>query len=710
MGDWAKIWLRSIRNSYSSLVFSRDTWLGVAMLCVTFLYPLSGLCGLLCAIMVNGAAYLLSLDKFKMENGIYGFNAVILGLAMGALFPPNAMLLFLLVVASLMLLLWMVGWEALFAKNHLPYLVFPFLFTLWILLLMMQQREGASFVDCVLGDHVGILGWGDFSLSSISDHTIWLSLPEVVSEYFISLSSILFRQDVFVGLVMAVVLLCHSRIAFLFTWITHIAAFLLFKGLGLDSFHIPYACFGFNFTLAALALSCYLVPSKRAILYSLMLIPVLMVMVFASTRGLAYFNLPAFSSAFCWVTLLFLVVARQGNGRYEPRLSYLLERTPEENLYNNQTNERRFLWYHYHPFSLPFYGEWRVSQGVDGVYTHQGLWRDALDFVIELDGSQYKGRGDSLGDYYCYGKPVLAVADGEVVCVENSVEDNPVGVSNKRENWGNYVVIKHWDGCYSLLAHLKRDSFFCSVGQRVKRGDELALCGNSGLSPYPHLHFQFQASPVVGAPTIHCPFVNYLRKEDTMGHLVPCHFPLEGETVKNLSIRILGRHYQLYVGQTLSVSSNRYGEEIWYVGEAYGYRFIEDRKRGAKAWFALSEGLFEFQRYEGSEECGLYHFFLSNYKVITTDEEAWSLSEEMSPAIRRTGWVGYLLDFIAPFKSCVKSVFSTQWSAKECVMDVQIVTSIGGHEHRVTKYRTTFEGEGSLVVSGDSDFSMRIAF
>lgn len=108
MGDWVKIWLRSIRNSYSSLVFSRDTWLGVAMLCVTFLYPLSGLCGLLCAIMVNGAAYLLSLDKFKMENGIYGFNAVILGLAMGALFPPNAMLLFLLVVASLMLLLWMV--------------------------------------------------------------------------------------------------------------------------------------------------------------------------------------------------------------------------------------------------------------------------------------------------------------------------------------------------------------------------------------------------------------------------------------------------------------------------------------------------------------------------------------------------------------------------------------------------------------------------
>ena len=43
-----KTFLRSVRNSYSALVFSRDSWVGIALLLVTFLYPMSGLCGLLC--------------------------------------------------------------------------------------------------------------------------------------------------------------------------------------------------------------------------------------------------------------------------------------------------------------------------------------------------------------------------------------------------------------------------------------------------------------------------------------------------------------------------------------------------------------------------------------------------------------------------------------------------------------------------------------
>ena len=48
-----KTFLRSVRNSYSALVFSRDSWVGIALLLVTFLYPMSGLCGLLCCLLVN---------------------------------------------------------------------------------------------------------------------------------------------------------------------------------------------------------------------------------------------------------------------------------------------------------------------------------------------------------------------------------------------------------------------------------------------------------------------------------------------------------------------------------------------------------------------------------------------------------------------------------------------------------------------------------
>ena len=57
---------------------------------------------------------------------------------------------------------------------------------------------------------------------------------------------------------------------------------------------------------------------------------------------------------------------------------------------------------------------------------------------------------------------------------------------------GNYVLICHSDGEYSLLAHLKPDSIRVSVGQSIKRGEKIAECGNSGNTSEPHLHFQVQ--------------------------------------------------------------------------------------------------------------------------------------------------------------------------------------------------------------------------
>jgi len=57
-----------------------------------------------------------------------------------------------------------------------------------------------------------------------------------------------------------------------------------------------------------------------------------------------------------------------------------------------------------------------------------------------------------------------------------------------RDMRGNYVIIRHADGEYSLLAHLKCGSV------RVRAGDAVAESGNPGLSSEPHLHFQVQNS------------------------------------------------------------------------------------------------------------------------------------------------------------------------------------------------------------------------
>lgn len=57
---------------------------------------------------------------------------------------------------------------------------------------------------------------------------------------------------------------------------------------------------------------------------------------------------------------------------------------------------------------------------------------------------------------------------------------------------GNSVLIKHADGEYCVLAHLKCGSLRVKAGQTVKQFQEIGRCGHSGNSTEPHLHFQFQ--------------------------------------------------------------------------------------------------------------------------------------------------------------------------------------------------------------------------
>jgi murein DD-endopeptidase MepM/ murein hydrolase activator NlpD len=55
---------------------------------------------------------------------------------------------------------------------------------------------------------------------------------------------------------------------------------------------------------------------------------------------------------------------------------------------------------------------------------------------------------------------------------------------------GNHVVLDLGDGVYAVLAHLRHGSLRVAKGQRVRAGQQVAECGNSGNSTEPHLHFQ----------------------------------------------------------------------------------------------------------------------------------------------------------------------------------------------------------------------------
>ena len=146
-------------------------------------------------------------------------------------------------------------------------------------------------------------------------------------------------------------------------------------------------------------------------------------------------------------------------------------------------------------FALPFHGEWFTFWGGTNVllnyhYEHPSQ-RYAYDFVQQKDGSSYQGDATQLSSYYAFGQPILASAPGKVVELKDQIPDNePVGTMNEKEPAGNFVVIDHGNKEYSLYAHLQKGSIKVKVGDQVQAGDILGLCGNSGNSSEPHLHFQ----------------------------------------------------------------------------------------------------------------------------------------------------------------------------------------------------------------------------
>ncbi|EJL78898.1 metalloendopeptidase-like membrane protein [Polaromonas sp. CF318] len=134
----------------------------------------------------------------------------------------------------------------------------------------------------------------------------------------------------------------------------------------------------------------------------------------------------------------------------------------------------------------------RAGIPVNGVlYVSQ---RFAIDW-IKLDANSQQSNGDSNknANWPTYGQKAIAVADAKVVSVLDGLPErvpNALPPDTTMQNvTGNHVVLDLGRGYYAFYAHLQPGSLKVRIGDRVKRGQVLALLGNSGNTTAPHLHF-----------------------------------------------------------------------------------------------------------------------------------------------------------------------------------------------------------------------------
>lgn len=88
---------------------------------------------------------------------------------------------------------------------------------------------------------------------------------------------------------------------------------------------------------------------------------------------------------------------------------------------------------------------------------------------------------------------IIAAKDGTVVFSSKGGTVCPSSFSDCSTcggGYGNYIIIQHTDGNYTLYGHLYENSLTVSEGDSVTQGQVIAKMGSSGCSTGAHLHFE----------------------------------------------------------------------------------------------------------------------------------------------------------------------------------------------------------------------------
>ena len=135
----------------------------------------------------------------------------------------------------------------------------------------------------------------------------------------------------------------------------------------------------------------------------------------------------------------------------------------------------------------------------------------ASDFIyLDAQGREYHDDPRRLDNWYGYGQPIYAPGAGVVLAIANDIPENwfedakatkighpKLPADKDPKDIGNFVLIDHQNGEYSLLVHMKPGSVIVRPGDRVPQGQLVGRIGFAGDSIFPHLHYSLMDGPEV---------------------------------------------------------------------------------------------------------------------------------------------------------------------------------------------------------------------
>ena len=727
MGESEKITskeiLFSIVNSYSQVFFSKSKILAVFLVIISFFDYGAGIGGLIAVIIANLLAYFLGYNTYLLKSGLYGFNSLLVGLGVGLAYQPSFELYVLITISAVLTFFITIVFQGVLGKYGLPYLSVPFLLAIWIVNLSGGELTALNISERGIFTYNELYALGG---QNIVDFYNWLETvvsSSFIKIYFYSLGAIFFQKGLLAGIIISFGLLIYSRITFVLSILGYSVAYLFYVVAGIEFNSLSYTFIGFNYILTAIALGgYYLIPGRISYAWIIFLLPAVVLVTISTQQIFLILHISPYSLPFNLVVLMFLYALKLREKRPVGLIETPVQLgNPEKNLYLQSGNLKRFPAAYPVSTALPFYGEWEVSQGHNGEITHKGAWRNAWDFIItDKNGQQFKGSGDYPEDYFCFGKAIVAPYDGTVMEVINSIADNIIGDVDTKNNWGNTVIIKHDDSIFSKLSHLKYHSIEVKEGDNVKQGQLLGKCGNSGRSPFPHLHFQFQSTPYIGSPTLDYPLGHYLLKGNQYT-LETFSFPQKGQILANpMKNELLTKAFHFTPGQRISgeykIESPKGKKQIqnqkfhWKVNtDVFNSTFLECEEDGSIAYLYNNGNLHYFTNFIGKKESPLFWFFLALFKVPQGFLPNSKIGDNVPSDMMFGGLLKILQDFIAPLFLFLKVEYKLEikeagdiLSSGDIKMASEITKKIAGRE--TAKYNFNIE------VKQDGTFEIGILF
>ena len=623
-------------GSYSQILFGRSRLVGFLLLLATAVDLRMLVAGFAAVLLALGTALVLDLPSELIASGLYGYNALLIGLGGAAFveYTPLAIGLFTVAVMGSVLIT-AAFHSALGAQFNLPTLTLPFLAVFHVV--------------------TGTIPLADLPMRTFDADSVATleGLSDAGKLYLQSLGAIFFLPRIEAGALVLVALLTYSRIATLLSAMAFGLVAVFASELFVLGDPMLRILLGYNCILIAIALGgVWFVPSLSSFVLAATGALAGGIFTLGTVGRLASVGVPLLILPFNLTVLLVLYAMRQRVSDGRPKAVDFFPGSPEQNLNYFRTRLARFGARYFVRISAPFLGRWICTQSVDGTITHRDAWRHALDFqVTDDDGELFVGDGSRLEDYRCYRLPVVAPAKGIVAVGVDEIPDNPVGEINVEDNWGNLVIIYHAPGLYSLVCHLSPGTITVKEGQHVRLGETVGLCGNSGRSPTPHLHFQLQATARVGAPTLALELQDLIVEDEEGETMVSVMVPEEGMIVRNVEPEpTLGRRLRFEYGDTLRLKTDGRIEELVADIDLNGTFRLASRDLRATLYYDHAPSGFTVWDAIGDPRSSLRLVQTALSRVPFDQSRSLSWTDHLPTRAFLPWFIRPLADFIAPFQ------------------------------------------------------------